>query len=457
VCLYLTIAHLIPAPDGVSPQGWRITAIFLVTMAGMILEPLPGAAVVLAGIVLLVLVGSVPLPKALSGYSTPTVWLVLAAMMISRVLRETGLSRRIALLFVRGFGSTSLGTAYALQFADVTLATGIPSITARSGGIMLPIARSISVLYDSHPGASSKVLGRFLITALYQGSVIASAMFMSGQASNVLAVTLAARVAGVTVTWPSWFLAAIVPGLLSCLVIPWLVYRMLPPDVKRTPGAAQYAADEIKKMGPVGLVEAMVLAIFVGICLLWLTSAWHGLDVTVVALIGVIALFLTNALTWDGVLAERGAWDVYIWYGGLLTLGDALSESGSTQAFAKILGAWFDGWPWMAVFLVTVGVYFYAHYLFASITTHVLSMFAQFTVMLIALGAPPLLVVYSLACLTNLTAGLTHYGTTTGPIVFNEGFVSMKDWWRVGLAASIVNLTIWLTVGLLWWKFLGFW
>ena len=82
--------------------------------------------------------------------------------------------------------------------------------------------------------------------------------------------------------------------------------------------------------------------------------------------------------------------------------------------------------------MLTLVIYFYAHYAFASITTHVLAMFPPFVVMLIGLGTPPPLAVYALACLANLTAGLTHYGTTTAPIVFAEGYVSQRDWWRVG-------------------------
>ena len=63
---------------------------------------------------------------------------------------------------------------------------------------------------------------------------------------------------------------------------------------------------------------------------------------------------------------------------------------------------------------------------------------------------------YAFACLAALPAGLTHYGTTTAPM-FIDGYVSVKDWWRVGLIASIANLLVWLTVGFGWWKILGFW
>jgi DASS family divalent anion:Na+ symporter len=115
------------------------------------------------------------------------------------------------------------------------------------------------------------------------------------------------------------------------------------------------------------------------------------------------------------------------------------------------------GWHWLPVVLATVVVYFYAHYAFASITAHMLSMFPPFVAMLIGAGAPPALAAYLLACTANLTAGLTHYGTTTAPIVFAEGYVSHRDWWRVGFAVSVINIIIWTTIGLAWWKVVGFW
>jgi DASS family divalent anion:Na+ symporter len=457
VGIYLAIGHVLPAPDGVTEAGWRTTAVFFATIAGLMLQPLPGAALVLIGLALMVVLGGVPMPRALTGFSAPSVWLVLTAILMSRALRDTGVARRIALIFVRAFGSSSLGVAYALLLSDVTLAAGIPSITARSGGIILPITRSISELYDSRPGPTSPVLGRFLMTSLYQGSVIACAMFLTGQASNLLVVGLAARLANVTITWSSWFAAGIVPGLASCVVIPYLTYRLVPPRVRRTPAAADYARRELQAMGRVRGMEAVAFAVFIGVIALWITSAWHGLDVTLVAMAGLGVLFLSGALTWDTALGERSAWDVFVWYGGLLTMGEILNESGSTKAFATWVSTWLAGTPWLPALVMTILVYFYAHYALASITTHILAMFPPFVLMVVGLGAPPALVVYSLACLANLTAGLTHYGTTTAPIVYAQRYVEVADWWRVGFVASIANLAIWLTLGFGWWKFIGLW
>ena len=457
VVLYLFLAHLVPVPAGITPQGWRQTAIFICVIAGMVTEPIHASALVLVGLTAMAINGT-PVREVLGGFAEPSVWLVLVAMMIAKMMLDCGLARRIALLFVRMVGKTSLGVSYALQMTDVTLASGVPSITARSAGMVLPIGRSIAELFDSHPvDESRKRLGAFLVAAMYQGSAVACAMFITGQASNLLGANLALKLVNVEVTAPSWFAAAIVPGLLSCLVVPWITYRVLRPQVTYTPEAPTFARSELKKMGPLTRPEWITLLVFTTVGLLWLTTVWHRLDVTLVALGGLAVLLVTGTMTWQQAASERSAWDVFIWYGGMLRMGELLNATNSTRVFADNVAGIFTGIPWQVVLIAILIIFFYTHYFFASITAHMLAMFPPFVAVLIGIGVPPLLAVYSLLCLANLTAGLTHYGTTTGPILFATGYVTRGEWWRVGFFVSIANMLIWLTVGFAWWKWLGFW
>ena len=107
--------------------------------------------------------------------------------------------------------------------------------------------------------------------------------------------------------------------------------------------------------------------------------------------------------------------------------------------------------------VATLAIYFYAHYFFASTTAHALAMFPPFVTLLVSVGVPPRVAVYSLVFANNLMAGLTHYGTTTSPVIFIEGYVGLRDWWRMGGLMSVLNLSIWLSVGMAWWKVLGLW
>ena len=456
VLLYIIIGELITPPDGITRQGWRQTAIFISVIAGMVTEPIHASALVLIGLTAWAITGT-PMPEVLGGYAQPSVWLVLVAMLIAKMMLDCGLARRIALLFVRLVGKTSLGVAYALQMTDVTLASGVPSITARSAGMVLPVGRSIAELFDSRPDHTRLRLGAYLVAAMYQGSAAACAMFITGQASNLLGASLALKLTNITVTAPSWFMAAIVPGLLSCLVVPWITYLVLKPEVTHTPEAPAFARDELKKMGRLSRSEWITLLVFAGVGLTWLTTVWHRIDPTLVALVGLGVLLVTGTMTWQTAAAERSAWDVFIWYGGMLRMGELLNNTGSTRVFAEWVAGMFVGIPWQVVLIAILIIFFYTHYFFASITAHMLAMFPPFVAVLIGIGVPPLLAVYSLLCLANLTAGLTHYGTTTGPILFGTGYVTRGEWWRVGFFVSIANVLIWLTAGFAWWKFLGFW
>ena len=455
--IYVVIAHVLPRPEGVSPQGWRVAAVFAATISGFLLRPVPSAVVVLTALTALVVMGGVPMARALGGYGSPTVWLVGIAMLMSRPVKDTGLARRIALLFVRRFGGTSLGVAYSLTFSDIILAAGIPSITARSGGIMLPIARGIAHLYESKPGATADLLGKFLMLSLYQSSAVACAMFITGQASNVLVGRLAQQQTGTAVTASSWFLSALAPGLACAFLIPWLVHRITRPQITKTPSASEYARKELIAMGPVRGAEAITLAVFSTVALLWLTTAWHGLDVTLVALGGLAALLLSGVYAWRDALQENGAWDTFVWYGGIFTLGELLNETGVPKALAASVGANLSNIPWFAALVLTMALFYYMHYGFASVSAELLALFIPFLAMLVALGVPSRVAIYGLACMPNLSAGLTHYSTTIGPIVLAENYVTLKLWWRVGIYASFVNLAVWLTIGPAWWKLLGYW
>jgi DASS family divalent anion:Na+ symporter len=232
---------------------------------------------------------------------------------------------------------------------------------------------------------------------------------------------------------------------------------MNPPAIRRTPEAREFAAVELKKMGRWSWQEVVLAVVFVSVCGAWVTSGWHGVDITITALLGSTVLLLSGVLTWEDVKTERAAWDIFVWYGGLLRLGKALNDAGVTNEFAKGVGAAFAGHSWVVLLAGALLIYFYAHYGFASITAHILAMYPPFLAVLIAAGAPIGLVAFSFACFTNLAAGLTNYGTTPSPMFYAHDYVSFRMWWKVGFVVSLVNLAIWSTVGFGWWKLIGIW
>lgn len=451
------IYWLVPRPEGIAPEGWQLLGIFAAAIAGLILRPLPGGAVLFLALVAAVWTGALSLEGALSGFATPAVWLVVGALLIAHVLIETSLAKRVALLFVRYFGASSKGVAFALILSDVTLATMIPSNTSRAGGVIMPITRSIAELYGSFPGASAKVLGTFLMVAVYQGEIAATAMFLTGQAGNFVAADVAGRLAGYELTWGRWAAAGSVPGMVSIAGIVWIVSKLLPPEIRHTPHAKQFAADELRKLGKMGWREWTTVGLVGLVCGLWITSSLHSIPVALASITGAGTLLLCGILRWQDAVRQHMVWDIMIWYGGVITLGRALSDSGVPSAFTEAIRGVLGDVTWLPMLAVAVPLYFFAHYGLASITMHFLTMYPVFLLLLLENGAPLGLAVFLFACLANLSAGLTHYGTVPSPIFYSQGYASFRQWWWAGFLVALWNLLVWCTVGSLWWKLLGIW
>ena len=448
---------LIPIPEGVTPQSWRLLAIFAATITGSIVQPIPGAAIVLLGVTALALFNVLRINEALAGYADPVVWLVLAAFFISRGMIKTGLGRRIAFIFIKAIGRHSLGLGYALASTETVLATVIPSTGARSGGIIFPIAKSLAEAYESRPGPTARRLGAFLMVSVYQCNVIVCAMFLTGQASNPIIARFAQQVTGIEISYGLWATASIVPALLSLLLVPWLLYRVFPPEIKHTPAASEFASTQLQMMGPMKWSERLMLMVFGLVALLWITTKLHGIDYAVVAMLGISVLLITGVLDWEDLISEKAAWAVFIWYGGLVRMAEALGQTGLTTRFAEAAAGLTTGWQWWLALASLLLIYFYAHYVFASITAHVTAMFVPFLIVILAAGAPVYLAVLALAYFSNLGASLTHYGTTPAPIYFGAGYTTQRTWWTLGLITSVVTILIWSVVGFTWWKVLGLW
>jgi DASS family divalent anion:Na+ symporter len=435
----------------------HLLAIFLGTIVGIILKPLPMGAVAVVGIAATAVSGTLTISQSLSGFGNRVIWLIVLAFFISRGFIKTGLGARIAYVFMALLGRRSLGLGYGLVATDLVLAPAIPSNTARAGGVVFPILRSVAEAYGSRPtdGTAGKV-GAFLTVVAFQGTVVTSAMFLTAMAANPLAAELAGNL-GVEVTWAGWAVAAAVPGLLSLLLVPWLLYRLFPPEVRRTPEAREFALDRLGEMGSMDRSEWIMVGCFALLIGLWVLSGPLNLHTTSTALLGLVVLLATGVLTWDDVLGETGAWDTLVWFSALVMMASFLTELGLIPWFSQAMGGVFGTWGWKGAFLGLVIVYFYSHYFFASNTAHVSAMYAPFLGVALAVGTPPILAALVLGFASNLFSSMTHYGTGPAPVLFGAGYVDVADWWRLGFIVSLANLVIWLGVGSLWWRFLGLW
>jgi DASS family divalent anion:Na+ symporter len=359
---------------------------------------------------------------------------------------------------VCAFGRSTLGLGYALTLADAIIAPATPSNTARAGGILFPVVRALACCMGSEPGPTARRAGAFLMFNVFQTNLVTSALFLTGVAPNAMMVKLSSDAFGYSITWLGWFWAALVPAAVSLLVMPALIYRLLPPELESSREAPDMARRELLKMGPMTAGEKHMLTVFLGTLVLWATGQWTGLNATTVALAGVSALLVLDVIRWGDVLAERGAWDALVWFGGLVSLAAGLAKLGIIDLLAATLRSVLGSVEsWLLGFLLLVLAYVYSHYFIASMTAHATALYVPLGLVGISLGAPVPLVALVLGFMNSLNAAMTTYGTGPSPIYYGAGYIDQAAWWRCGFIVSIVNVAIWLIAGGVWWKAIGLW
>lgn len=458
------VLWFIPVPKGVTEDAWHLFAIFAATILGIILKAAPmGTMCMLAlGVTALTQVlapgdAGKSITKALTGFGDKVIWLIGISFFIARGFIKTGLGNRIAFLFIRIFGKSSLGLAYGLGLADVCLAPAIPSNTARGGGIIYPIMKSMAINFGSLPDKEEthRKLGSFLTLNSYYMNLIASSMFLTGTASNPMCQKFAANL-GINITWMSWAEAGFLPGLVAFFVVPFVLYKLYPPELKKTEDAPKVAAQKLKEMGPISKNEWLMLLAFFILLGLWIFGGALSIDATTTAFMGLTLLLLTSVLTWEDVKSEKGAWDTIVWFAVLVMMASSLNDLGFIGWFSGLIKTEISGLSWQVAFPVIVIVYFFSHYIFASATAHVAAMYAALLGVGVAVGVPPMLLAMMLGFVGSIYGVLTQYGHGPAPVFFGSGYVDLKAWWLRGLEIGVILLIIYMVVGGLWMKVLGY-
>lgn len=450
------IIALFPAPQGIDQNAWFYFALFVSVILGLILEPIPSAAIGVIGVTLAATLRLVYAPAhivdptfnltresikwALSGFGNATVWLIFGAFMFALGYAKTGLGRRIALLLVKKLGRRTLGLGYAVTFADLVLAPFTPSNTARSGGTIFPIIQNIPSLYGSEPDKTARKMGSYLMWTAFAATCLTSSLFMTSMAPNLLAVDIVHKTVGLEISWVQWFLGFLPIGALLVLLLPYIIYRIYPPEIKRSDEVPVWAAQELSKMGKVKRKELLMAALILLALVLWI-FAGDLVHPTTVALAVIALMLITRIVTWDDILSNKLAWNVLIWFATLVTLADGLNRVGFVSWFAKGAAESLTGISPITVMVILLALYFCIHYMFASITAQVTAILPVILAAGAAVPGMPILVFALLLCYQSGIMGIiTPYATGPAPIYFGSGYIPRKDFWTLGLVFGAIFL-----------------
>jgi L-tartrate/succinate antiporter len=458
-----------PAPDGLAPHAWRFAAVFAGVIVALVTEPLPGGAVGLVGVTTVALLarwmlfgpddlardgfdaGQGAVAWALSGFANPTVWLIFGAFMFARGYERTGLGRRLALRLVQQSRGHALALGYAITLADLLLAPFTPSNTARSGGTIFPVIRHLPPLYGSLPfDPSARRIGSYLMWVAIASTCVTSSMFLTGLATNLLAIELVTATTGLRITWTTWVVGFAPVGLLLLAAVPLFTFWCYRPQVTSGADLVPWARSQLAELGPVRRGE-LLLGGLVALALAAWIAGGTVVSATTVALAVVSVMVLTGILSWDDVIGHAAAWNTLVWFATLVAMADGLRRTGVLAWCAAVAARHVGGLDPGVATVALLSAFFVAHYLFASSTAHAAALLPP--TLAVAAGIPgvDLPRVALLLCFSfGLMGVLTPYATGPSPIYFGSGYLPARDYWRLGALFGAVYLLTLLLVGMPW-------
>jgi len=438
------IIWYLPIPWDLTPDSWQLFTIFITAIIGVLLEALSIFTASVIALVAVVLLRVLPPEKAFSGFSESFILLILAAFLVAKGVIKSGLGRRIAFLLIRRFGKSTLNLGYCLVVTDTILGPSIPSNTARSG-IMYPITHALSLDTGSLPTPEGRRrTGTYLMMTYIAGQTISSALWLTGMAANPIGAGIAAQF-GVNMNFGKWVFVASVPCIIALIAIPFVLYKLFPPENKYTPEAPEIARMGLLEMGPMSMQEWIMGSTFFGMIILWAFSPVLNINLAIVAFLGLSILILANVYTIEDIRQGGGdALETYIWFAILYMISTALNDMG----FMKILGAqlatYISDYNWVTVYILLTVLYILIHYLFVSQTAHLLALYAVFLQVAVNAGVPVALMAFMLSFSTNLFAAITPQASSSNVLFVGSGFLPSKDIYKQGIVITTLNMIIFL-------------
>jgi DASS family divalent anion:Na+ symporter len=439
----------LPGPEGLTAPAWHLFAIFAATIASVIVGAFPilTAAVLAVGVAVL---SRVLTPaKAYAGFANATILLIVVAFLVAKAVVKCGLGARLGHFVVTLFGRSTLGLGYSIFLFDAVIAPAFPSDTARSG-VLYPLALSLAEGGGSRPDeATRKRMGAYLMFCTMATLTLSSALWFTAMAGNPLGAEIA-KSQGFQISFGSWLVAAAAPTLVCLALLPLLIYKIFPPEVKATPEAPAAARKALAAMGRLTGQEKIVAATFVVMVVLWGLAGTLKLDLTAVAFLGLGVLLATGVLTLEDIKQQGDVLATFIWFAILYTLSGQLNTLGFMGYLGQRLGGALGGLPWVPAYVILVLAYVVLHYLFVSQTAHVLALFGVFLGVGAQLGVPVPVIGYALLFSTSNFATITPQASSSNLLVVGSGYLTQGELYKLGTITTAFNILVLLLVGTPW-------
>jgi len=445
--LVVAIFYFLPSQEGLSHSGQVMIGILIMGAILWITEPIPLAVSGLLIMIIQPLLGVMPATDVFSSFGNQAVFFLIGAFMLAAAIEKHGLHRRIALKLLSYFERNpkifSLGIMCSCAFLSFIMPEhGVAAL-------FLPIVASILIAMKITPRKSN--FGKVSMLSVAYGCSIGSLGTLVGGARNPLTVGILADLdQPIIVTFFDWMKYSM-PVVFIALPLVWLVLQIsFPIEIKSIGTAKREINKQVTKAGKIGKNEIIVLIILVLTVFLWIFfSSPQFFGLAVIAILGSILLFFTGSITWKDV-EKRVPWGIILLYGGAITLGIGMQQTGAGAWIAHQIFNLFGSHPYLVIFGLII---------FTVLLTNVMSNVGAVAILLpigIAIsteipGVNPLLASMIIA-LSGGLAFMFVIATPGNAITYSSGYFSTRDLLKAGVIANIICIGVIFLVAIFYWK-----
>ena len=441
--LLIAIFYLAPTPDGLTHDGQVMIGILLMAAVLWVTEPVPLAVTGLLIMIIQPLLQVMSPNEVFSSFGNQAVFFLIGAFILAGAIEKHGLHRRIALQFLSFFEKSPRFFTLGIMISCAFLSFVMPEHGVAA--LFLPIVVSVLIAMKIVPKQSN--FGKVSMLCVAYGCSIGSLGTLIGGARNPLTVGVLSDI-GISVTFFEWMLYSM-PVVIITLPLVWLVLQFsFPIEIKNISAAKREIKNQVSIAGRISKGELQVLIILIITILLWIFFSSHQyFGLAVIAILGSILLFLTGSITWKDI-EKRVPWGIVLLYGGAITLGIGIQQTGAGTWIANILFDAVGFNPYLVILVIII---------FTVLLTNIMSNIGAVAILLpigIAIapemGMSPLLTSMIIA-LSGGLAFMLVIATPGNAITYSSGYFSTKDLFKAGVIANIICIAIMFIVATTYW------
>ncbi len=395
-----------------------------------------------------VILGIIVPEEAFTGFASTTIFFLIGAFILGLTIEKHGLHKRIALKVLKRFGDSPkrfvLGIILIGSFLSMTMpAHGVAAV-------FIPVLLSIYSVYKESE-LDPNFVKASLLGLSFSTSIGSMGTFLGG-ARNPLAVEIYYSETGKHISFVEWFIAAIPLVLIMTFILYLVLVKLF--DMKNVDmqKLRDKVKSEVKDMGDFSMGEAKALGFLISAFVAWAILG-QPIGMGVVAVLVSVVIALSGTISWEDI-AQRLPWGTIFLYGGAISLAFILGEAGTLQFVATSLLDLAGENPFLLLALFAVLTAFLSNVMSNAATTGVILPIALSA--MLVMDFPDVLPVF-LVALPSAFAFMFVVGTPSAALVYSTGHLEQKDFLIPGFILNIIGLAIFLTIGLGWWRLLGYW